>query len=112
MHIKNNYFQDTLAFCTQQSSILRFLSCTFADINECAATVSPCNPNAMCANTFGNFECTCKAGYTGDGRSCVGTYNVDFYLQKIQIEKKINARLAFCTDQMRLLVLRLYIYQC
>ena len=29
-----------------------------------------CNENATCNNTFGSFECTCNAGFEGDGVNC------------------------------------------
>ena len=31
-----------------------------------------CHVNASCTNTVGSFICTCKVGYTGDGRVCSG----------------------------------------
>ena len=31
-----------------------------------------CSENANCMNTEGSFECVCKSGYTGDGRTCEG----------------------------------------
>lgn len=40
------------------------------DINECA--LSECHENAKCTNTEGSFICTCKDGFTGDGKSCEG----------------------------------------
>ncbi|XP_068684959.1 protein kinase C-binding protein NELL2-like [Montipora foliosa] len=40
------------------------------DVNECSTRIHDCNENATCANTAGNFNCTCKTGFTGDGRSC------------------------------------------
>merc|ERR1712205_206486 len=36
--------------------------------DECLA--APCDANAACTNTVGGFECTCDAGYTGDGVTC------------------------------------------
>ncbi|KAM7433983.1 hypothetical protein ABFA07_015867 [Porites harrisoni] len=38
------------------------------DINECLS--SPCHPNAVCQNTIGSFTCTCRSGFTGNGRVC------------------------------------------
>ena len=26
----------------------------------------------MCSNTLGSYACACKAGYSGDGRTCTG----------------------------------------
>ena len=42
------------------------------DIDECATKTHHCNLNANCTNTNGSFECVCKEGYTGDGKSCSG----------------------------------------
>ena len=39
-------------------------SCT--DINECTAG-TPCDANATCDNTPGDFTCTCDAGFSGTG---------------------------------------------
>jgi hypothetical protein len=38
------------------------------DINECIQ--SPCHPNAICTNTYGNFTCECKRNYIGNGFFC------------------------------------------
>ncbi|HIN85897.1 MAG TPA: hypothetical protein EYN06_05390, partial [Myxococcales bacterium] len=40
------------------------------DVDECAATESPCDKNASCSNSEGSFECECKTGYDGDGTTC------------------------------------------
>ena len=42
------------------------------DIDECATKTHNCNLKANCTNTSGSFECVCKEGYTGDGKSCSG----------------------------------------
>ena len=44
------------------------------DINECEENPSSCDVNANCTNTDGSYDCTCKTGYTGDGKSCSGKY--------------------------------------
>lgn len=46
------------------------LTCLFSrkDINECIQ--SPCHPNAICTNTYGNFTCECKRNYIGNGFVC------------------------------------------
>ncbi|XP_047307696.1 wall-associated receptor kinase 1-like [Impatiens glandulifera] len=52
-----------------------YLSPGCLDINECAGGSNPCDDNAVCINTPGNFSCSCKKGYSGDGkrdgRGCV-----------------------------------------
>ncbi len=40
------------------------------DIDECAEE-QPCDENAACENTEGNYECTCEAGFFGNGHRCV-----------------------------------------
>jgi len=32
-----------------------------------------CDSSASCTNTIGSFNCTCNAGYSGDGTNCNGT---------------------------------------
>ena len=44
----------------------------FLDIDECIASPSVCDVNANCSNTRGWYYCTCKAGYTGVGKTCQG----------------------------------------
>ena len=44
----------------------------FLDIDECAASPPVCDINANCSNTRGSYICTCRAGYTGDGKTCQG----------------------------------------
>ena len=43
------------------------------DIDECASSESnECDTNAECSNTEGSYTCSCRVGYTGDGKSCSG----------------------------------------
>ncbi|KAH6798358.1 hypothetical protein C2S51_034842 [Perilla frutescens var. frutescens] len=42
-----------------------YLSPGCTDINECEN--NPCDPNGKCTNLPGNFSCSCKKGYSGDG---------------------------------------------
>ena len=50
----------------------------FLDMYECKSVISDCDVNANCTNTDGSYKCKCKAGYTGDGHSCSGTYTFIF----------------------------------
>ncbi|KAL9953469.1 hypothetical protein ACROYT_G040891 [Oculina patagonica] len=40
------------------------------DIDECAGATHTCSADAVCTNTKGSYNCTCKPGYEGDGRDC------------------------------------------
>ncbi|KAL2479437.1 Wall-associated receptor kinase 2 [Abeliophyllum distichum] len=42
-----------------------YLSPGCTDIDECKN--NPCDENGICTNTPGNFSCSCKRGYAGDG---------------------------------------------
>ena len=44
------------------------------DIDECSAETNLCDENADCANIDGSFSCTCKEGFTGDGKTCQGVF--------------------------------------
>ena len=44
----------------------------FSDIDECARGKHDCSTDAVCNNTKGSYNCTCRAGYSGDGKICKG----------------------------------------
>ena len=46
----------------------------FLDIDECSTGNHSCHPDAICNNTDGGFDCTCKDGYEGDGTTCAGEW--------------------------------------
>ena len=46
----------------------------FLDFNECAAKLDDCDVNANCSDTNDSYNCTCAAGFRGDGRTCTGKY--------------------------------------
>lgn len=48
------------------------LNYMFSDIDECAGGAHNCSVDALCNNTKGSYNCTCKPGYDGDGRDCEG----------------------------------------
>ena len=43
-----------------------------SDVDECADGSHNCDANAACTNTQGEYTCTCKSGYMGDGATCSG----------------------------------------
>ena len=53
------------------SIFLRDLNC-FSDIDECATGTHSCSDHAVCNNTKGGHNCTCKKGFIGDGVNCTG----------------------------------------
>ena len=40
------------------------------DVDECTASFPVCHVNATCNNTIGSYNCICKQGYSGDGKTC------------------------------------------
>ena len=41
----------------------------------CGTPKDDCSEFATCRDTGpGKYECTCKPGYTGDGKLCIGIY--------------------------------------
>ena len=48
--------------------------CFSTDVNECVEGLHGCDRNAICDNTVGSYNCTCRPGLIGDGRnSCIST---------------------------------------
>ena len=48
------------------------------DINECSASIPVCDVNANCQNTVASYVCSCKAGLTGNGKTCTGESKCSF----------------------------------
>ena len=43
------------------------------DVNECLnSSLSDCDVNASCMDTFGSYMCSCNDGYFGNGFNCSG----------------------------------------
>jgi hypothetical protein len=40
-------------------------------VDECDENLHTCHEHATCSNTIGAYSCTCNAGFSGDGFSCV-----------------------------------------
>ncbi|CAI9782371.1 unnamed protein product [Fraxinus pennsylvanica] len=45
-----------------------YLSLGCTDIDECKNNPYPCAENGICNNSPGSFSCSCKHGYSGDGK--------------------------------------------
>ena len=70
-------------------SLYILLLLEFADRDECSdSTFNNCHINATCANTDGNFTCTCNDGYEGNGISCTGT--------PLGLDNDINENIGVC----------------
>ena len=64
-----------------------------ADIDECASDdLNLCDnvTRAICTNTIGSYNCSCKSGFSGDGTTCTG------WLQKYSEHNKRNPPLCEC----------------
>ena len=47
--------------------------CVFVvDVDECAASSRVCHAKASCTNMPGFYRCTCKPGYSCNGKMCKG----------------------------------------
>ena len=56
----------------------------FPDVDECSASSPVCDSNANCSNTRGSYICTCRAGYTGDGKTCQGRFENVMLTQRVR----------------------------
>ena len=52
--------------------LLFFCSLCYSDIDECINGSHDCHQHAICVNAAGHFNCSCQAGFTGNGRLCQG----------------------------------------
>ena len=52
------------------------------DIDECVSGTDNCDSNADCINTESSFTCQCSSGYDGDGETCAGMIQLDYFIQK------------------------------
>ena len=43
-----------------------------SDINECTNGSAECDENADCENNEGSYDCNCKNGFSGNGKTCSG----------------------------------------
>ena len=58
---------------------------SFADIDECTASSPVCDVNANCINTRGSYLCSCKTGFSGNGKTCQGEKDVQFIINNYNV---------------------------
>lgn len=61
----------------------------FPDIDECATASLYCSADATCKNTKGSYKCTCKQGFSGDGKECEGDIFAMLLFRKRFVDTKI-----------------------
>jgi len=70
------YAFSIVRFTLATSQLLREIYLEFflfvLDVDECSSNSHSCDVNAVCSNTPGSHNCSCKAGFSGDGKSCTG----------------------------------------
>ena len=57
---------------TVHFSVVHVIHYLRLDIDECAIKTDNCSLHAICNNTEGSFNCSCKDGFIGDGVNCTG----------------------------------------
>ena len=69
-----NLYDDTVCVCADGFEPAVPLGTALdgcVDADECALSENnSCHANATCVNTVGSYNCTCNAGYTGNGTNC------------------------------------------
>ena len=64
--------------CVYSNVTIAFFS-LLLDINECSTNAHNCDANAFCSNSEGSYNCTCRPGYSGNGRLCTGKSYYYYY---------------------------------
>lgn len=68
------YLLISYVLCEKWTIASVFLLSLLSDIDECIASAGVCDVNANCQNSLGSYLCSCKVGYSGDGKTCIGSY--------------------------------------
>ena len=69
--------------------------CCVADIDECEDNTDNCHENAECENTEGEYTCTCKQGYRGDGKAKCDEIGMFSLFYRYFVHKKRLVKLFF-----------------
>ena len=69
---KNRFLLPYNIFCLHKNKRMRFFIAIVPDFDECKTSTHSCDDNAACKNTVGSYTCSCKSGYSGDGKTCNG----------------------------------------
>ncbi|XP_060117740.1 signal peptide, CUB and EGF-like domain-containing protein 2 isoform X5 [Heteronotia binoei] len=59
-----------LLFALSSRGQVRAAGLLFPDVDECAQGLDDCHPDSICQNTPKLYKCTCKPGYSGEGKIC------------------------------------------
>ena len=77
--MSNPYFDSACNILACESGYSGDPKVACKDVDECSAKSHTCHFDADCTNYSGGYECTCKTGYSGDGKMCQVSINT--YLQ-------------------------------
>ena len=66
----NKYFLDPPLSYVYQLTLYCSVYISLVDIDECVVNVDECNPNAVCSDNIGSYDCSCNSGFEGDGFFC------------------------------------------
>ena len=87
------------------SNLLNHFLCS--DTDECTGHALDCDVNAVCTNSEGNYTCTCKDGYDGDGKNCTGKF--ERFISLILINNTVICQMMMMMMMMRMIMMMVMI---
>ena len=57
---------------------MKFTIFLLIDIDECKLGSATCSADGSCTNTVGSYSCQCNKGFSGDGKTCIGTFSISW----------------------------------